>query len=75
MDKNLIVAFNAMLKGKSFRLTKDARENYKKLGYFSDTWFKIIAIHCDGRIDLCGNNHTILHNEELTSLFYPIFQK
>ena len=67
-NQTLLIAFNAMLKGKSFRLTKEARESYKHLGHFSDTWFKIHGIHCDGRIDLCGNNHMILENEELSSI-------
>jgi hypothetical protein len=63
-------AFDAMIKGKSFRVTKEFRDdvNERNGGKLSDQWFTIISIACDERITICGNNHTIFEGENINIL-------
>ncbi len=63
-------AFDAMIKGKSFRITKEYRKEVidDLYHYMSDQWFVIQSIHCDETVTLCGNCHTILRNVSLEKM-------
>lgn len=61
-------AFEAMIKGKSFRLSEIGKEEISRDGNRSDTWFSILAINSDGTINICGNNHSIWEGFSLSVL-------
>jgi hypothetical protein len=62
-------AFDAMLKGKSFRITKECKTEWENCaGHISDTWFQIQSIDCFGCVTISGNNHSVMENEDINSL-------
>lgn len=75
MDTKLLKnLFGAMLKGKSFRLTKECRNEIRDVfagAVFSDTWFTIESIDCIGKITLCGNRNTTLRGRSPLDILTP----
>jgi len=65
---NITLVFKRMLSNKMVRITKSARDKIN--GNNIGKWFYILSVNCNNTVNLCSDNHTILENEPIESIYF-----